>query len=59
MEASAPGAGHARVSHARRFTGDGYIEADQRTPKKAIILLMLALTCTKDPSEIQRMMLTY
>ena len=43
----------------RRFTEDGYIVADNLTPKKARILLMLALTATKDPAEIQRMMLTY
>jgi L-asparaginase/Glu-tRNA(Gln) amidotransferase subunit D len=43
----------------RRFTDEGYIVADNLTPKKARILLMLALTATGDRSEIQRMMLTY
>ena len=51
--------GSGRVVRTRRFTEDGYIVADNLTPKKARILLMLALTVTKDPSEIQRMMLTY
>ena len=43
----------------RRFTEDGYIVADNLTPKKARILLMLALEKTKDKAEIQRMMLAY
>ena len=51
--------GSGRVMRTRRFTEDGYIVADNLTPKKARILLMLALTVTKDTSEIQRMMLTY
>ena len=55
----APHTGSGRVVQTRRFTEDGYIVADNLTPKKARILLMLALTATKDPAEIQRMMLTY
>ena len=51
--------GSGRVVLTRRFNEDGYIVADNLTPKKARILLMLALTATKDRSEIQRMMLTY
>ena len=51
--------GSGRVVLTRRFTEDGYIVADNLTPKKARILLMLALTLTKDRAEIQRMMLTY
>ncbi len=51
--------GSGRVVRTRRFTEDGYIVADNLTPKKARILLMLALTRTDDPTEIQRMMLTY
>jgi len=51
--------GSGRVMLTRRFTEDGYIVADNLTPKKARILLMLALTATKDLAEIQRMMLTY
>ena len=52
-------AGSGRVVQTRRFTEEGYIVADNLTPKKARILLMLALTATGDRSEIQRMMLTY
>ena len=55
----ATGTGSGRVMQTRRFTEDGYIVADNLTPKKARILLMLALTKTKDPVEIQRMMLAY
>ena len=51
--------GSGRVMQTRRYTEDGYIVADNLTPKKARILLMLALTKTHDPAEIQRMMLTY
>ena len=51
--------GSGRVMQTRRFTEDGYIVADNLTPKKARILLMLALTATKDKAEIQRMMLAY
>ena len=51
--------GNGRVMRTRRFVEDGYIAADNLTPKKARILLVLALTKTKDPAEIQRMMLEY
>jgi L-asparaginase len=51
--------GNGRVVRTRRFIEDGYIAADNLSPKKARILLMLALTATDDPAEIQRMMLTY
>ncbi len=51
--------GNGRTMRTRRFQEDGYIVADNLAPKKARILLMLALTRTEDPSEIQRMMLTY
>ena len=51
--------GNGRVMRTRRFQEDGYIVADNLAPKKARILLMLALTRTDDPSEIQRMMRTY
>ncbi len=51
--------GSGRVMRVRRFQEDGYIVADNLAPKKARVLLMLALTLTRDPSEIQRMMLTY
>ena len=51
--------GNGRVVRTRRFVEDGYIAADNLAPKKARILLMLALTRTEDPGEIQRMMLEY
>ena len=51
--------GNGRVMRTKRFQEDGYIVADNLAPKKARILLMLALTRTDDPSQIQRMMLTY
>lgn len=51
--------GGGRVMQTRRFQEDRYIVADNLAPKKARVLLMLALTVTRDPSEIQRMMLTY
>lgn len=52
-------AGNGRVVRSRRFAEDGYIAADNLTPKKARILLMLALTRTREPGEIQRMMVEY
>jgi L-asparaginase type II len=51
--------GNGRVIRNRRFTEEEYIVADNLAPKKARILLMLALTVTDSPEEIQRMMLTY
>ena len=51
--------GNGRVMPTRRFEEVGYIVADNLAPKKARILLMLALTRTDDRKEIQRMMLTY
>jgi L-asparaginase len=51
--------GNGRVMLSRRFKEEGYVVADNLSPKKARILLMLALTVTDDPGEIQRMMLTY
>ncbi len=51
--------GNGRVMRTRRFVEEGYIAADNLTPKKARILLMLALSRTEDPGEIQRMMLEY
>jgi L-asparaginase len=51
--------GNGRVVRSRRLVEEGYIVADNLAPKKARILLMLALTKTSDPAEIQRMMLTY
>ena len=51
--------GTGRVLQTRRFTEEGYIVADNLHPKKARILLMLGLTVTSDPAELQRMMLQY
>ena len=51
--------GNGRVMSTRRFQEDGYIVADNLSPKKARILLMLALSTTDVPSEIQRMMSYY
>ena len=51
--------GNGRVMRTRRFDEAGYIVADNLSPRKARILLMLALTKTSQPEEIQRMMLTY
>ncbi|MYC33747.1 MAG: asparaginase [Chloroflexi bacterium] len=51
--------GTGRVLQTRRFVEDGYIVADNLHPKKARILLMLGLTVTSDPAELQRMMLEY
>ena len=51
--------GTGRVVQTRRFMEEGYIVADNLHPKKARILLMLGLTATSDPAELQRMMLEY
>jgi L-asparaginase/Glu-tRNA(Gln) amidotransferase subunit D len=51
--------GNGRVMRTQRFDEDGYLLADNLSPKKARILLMLALTRTQDRAEIQRMMWTY
>ena len=51
--------GSGRVTLTRRFQEEDYVVADNLAPKKARILLMLALTRTTDPAEVQRMMLTY
>lgn len=51
--------GNGRVVRTRRTDEEGFIVADNLAPKKARILLMLALTRTTDSEEIQRMMVTY
>jgi len=51
--------GNGRVMAKRSFTEKGFLVADNLAPKKARILLMLALAQTRDAGEIQRMMLTY
>ena len=52
-------AGNGRVMARRAFTERGFIVADSLMPRKARILLMLALTRTRSPETIQRMMLEY
>jgi L-asparaginase type II len=48
-----------RVMAKRGFTERGFVVADNLAPKKARILLMLALGATRRPQDIQRMMLRY
>ena len=52
-------AGSGRAMARRAAVERGFIFADNLLPRKARILLMLALTRTRDPAEIQRMMQTY
>lgn len=47
--------GNGRVTATAAFDALGIIPADTLNPQKARILLMLALTKTKDPKEIRRM----
>ena len=51
--------GSGRVMAKRSFTEKGFVVADNLAPKKARILLMLALAQTRDVGEIQRIFLTY
>ena len=51
--------GNGRIIKNRRFSEQDYLVADNLTPKKARILLMLGLSVTDDPDELQRMMWTY
>ena len=51
--------GNGRVMAKRAFVERGFAVADNSPPKKARILLMLALARTRDASEVQRMILTY
>lgn len=48
-----------RVMAKRGFTERGFVVADNLAPKKARILLMLALCATRLPQDVQRMILTY
>ncbi len=52
-------AGSGRVFSTQRKRELGFIEADNLTPQKARILLMLALTRTQDPAQIARMFAEY
>lgn len=51
--------GNGRVPLRQLFIDRGFIVSDNLSPKKARILLMLALAKTRDADKIQRMMLTY
>lgn len=51
--------GSGRVMARKALIERGLIVADNLQPRKARILLMLALTRTRAPADIQRMMLTY
>jgi L-asparaginase len=48
-----------RVMAKRAFVERGFAVADNLAPRKARILLMLALTAARDRQEIQRLILTY
>lgn len=52
-------AGSGRTFRGKRLQEAGFLIADNLTPQKARLLLMLALTVTKDPAEIERIFLTY
>lgn len=52
-------AGSGRVMARRAMTERGFILADNLLPRKARILLMVALTRTRDPKDLQRIMGTY
>lgn len=51
--------GSGRVKTANKFIEQGFVLADNLTPKKARILLMLALTKQVEASDVQRLMETY
>jgi L-asparaginase len=51
--------GNGRVIAQREYDTLGMVPADNLNPQKARILLMLALTKTKDPSQIARMFAEY
>ena len=51
--------GNGRVVGREEYDRMGMIPADTLNPQKARILLMLALTKTKDPEEIKRMFTEY
>lgn len=51
--------GSGLITPLSKFTKEGYVTAMMHNPQKARILLMLALTKTQDPKEIQRMFNEY
>ena len=52
-------AGSGRTFRGTRLADAGFLIADNLTPQKARILLMLALTKTRDPAELQKIFETY
>jgi L-asparaginase len=56
---SEPAGGNAATAATRQGRGRLSVAAEDLTPLKARILLMLALTRTQDPAEIQRMFMEY
>jgi L-asparaginase len=52
-------AGSGRTFKGKRLRDAGILIADNLTPQKARLLLMLALTVTQDPAEIERIFLSY
>ncbi len=46
-------AGSGRVFHVSHMRAAGFLSADNLTPQKARVLLMLALTQTSEPAELQ------
>jgi L-asparaginase len=52
-------AGNGRVVPMKKFVEDGMLLADNLSPRKARVLLMLALTRTRDPVEIQQILSAY
>jgi L-asparaginase len=51
--------GNGRVVNAKDYEPFGTIGADNLNPQKARILLMLALTRTRDPRELRRIFSEY
>lgn len=52
-------AGSGRTFAGARTRANGFLVADNLNPQKARLLLALALSCTTDPAEINRMFETY
>ena len=52
-------AGSGRTYKGKRLQENGWLIADNLNPQKARLLLMLALTVTSDPADIERIFLAY
>jgi L-asparaginase len=52
-------AGSGRMFHTSRMQAAGFLNADNLTPQKARILLMLGLTVTRDPAALEAMFAKY